>query len=91
MSHYTLEAFSPRYALFGSRWGETLLVDRETKRSFYSQDGGEDFASLQEAFSLENDALTNSLCSDYVACGGSDEPLVPDVLADLENLKERES
>ena len=91
MAHYNLHSRTDRYAAFTSRWGEFLLVNRKSLRSFYNQsgegggDGTERDADLFDKLSDRPD-LYDSLASDYVTCGGEDSPLTADVLATLADL-----
>ena len=59
--HYYAAAFNPSYVVFGSRWGEVLVVERATRASYYdfSDRSGEECDALA---AVESDALFDVMC-----------------------------
>ena len=81
MPHYHAHTRTDDHVLFTSRWGEVLLINRHTLVSYYNQSGeNSEGASEAADFSNAYDAGTfDHVADNYLACGGEDVPLPPDV------------
>lgn len=93
MSHYRLETYTARHAVFSSTWGECLLVDRATLRTVYSQqDQGR--ASLAEALMIANRGRLDDYAAPLVECCGGHSLTINalmDVRATLDELADLEA
>ena len=83
--HYTLEAFDESYAVFGSRWGECLVVDRATRASYYAHND-QSGAECDALASLEEDVVFDLVCAAKIGDARNEETLPPSIVTCLDAL-----
>lgn len=89
--HYYAAAFSPAYVVFGSRWGEVLVVDRATRRSYYdhSDTSGPECDYLSAIGDDAECVLFDVMCGALINDAEQPDELPPSVLKWLEMMEAR--